>query len=216
MNIIFVCTGNTCRSPMAEYYLKSKNLEGVNVISRGFSGGEGANPKSVAVMKEVGIDISAHISRCISAEEIKNADAVICMTESHKAMLMAFASEQKQIFVLGGGIPDPFGCDIETYRKCRDSIFGAIDALIENGFFGNITVSVATKNDIPDIANIEKQFFCALERKRNSRINGFLYRFLHGKCSKKGCRLYGRFKNCRRGLCNKHSRLARIPPKGCR
>ena len=113
MNIIFVCTGNTCRSPMAEYYLKSKNLDGVNVISRGFSGGEGANPKSVAVMGEVGIDISAHISRCITAEEIKNADAVICMTESHKAMLMAFASEQKQIFVLGGGIPDPFGCDIE-------------------------------------------------------------------------------------------------------
>ena len=159
MNIIFVCTGNTCRSPMAEYYLKSKNLDGVNVISRGFSGGEGANPKSVAVMGEVGIDISAHISRCITAEEIKNADAVICMTESHKAMLMAFASEQKQIFVLGGGIPDPFGCDIETYRKCRDSIFGAIDALIQNGFFGNITVSVATKNDIPDIANIEKQSF---------------------------------------------------------
>ena len=67
MNVIFVCTGNTCRSPMAEYYLKSKNLNDVSVKSRGFSGGDSANEKSIAVMKEVGIDISNHISKNITA-----------------------------------------------------------------------------------------------------------------------------------------------------
>lgn len=161
MNIIFVCTGNTCRSPMAEYYLKSKKICGVNVTSRGFSGGECANPNSVAVMKEIGIDISNHISRPITAEDIKNADVVICMTESHKQLLLSVGCEQNKIFVLSGGIPDPFGCDIDTYRKCRNSIFDGIDRLIQSSLFCDcgIKINIATTDDIPDIANIEKQSF---------------------------------------------------------
>lgn len=159
MNIIFVCTGNTCRSPMAEHYLKSKNLEGVNVISRGFSGGEVANQNSIAVMGEIGIDISNHISSRITADEVQNADAIICMTESHKELLMSFGLNQNRIFVLSGGIPDPFGCNINTYRKCRDSILAGIDQLIQNGFFNKIKISIATVDDIADIAYIEKQCF---------------------------------------------------------
>lgn len=159
MNIIFVCTGNTCRSPMAEYYLKSKNLDGVNVISRGFSGGEPANPNSVAVMNEVGIDISRHISKCITAGEASHADAIICMTEPHKQLLISLGLKPERISVLGGGIHDPFGGDIEIYRKCRNSIFNAIDTLIQNGFFSEITVKIATQSDITSIANIENQSF---------------------------------------------------------
>ena len=159
MNVIFVCTGNTCRSPMAEYYLKSKNLDGVNVISRGFSGGDSANEKSIAVMKEVGIDISNHISKSISADEVLNSDAIICMTESHRQMLLLYGADNSKLYVLGDGIADPFGCDIDTYRTCRDEIFSNIDKLIENGFFSQVTVSVANIDDVKDIANIENNSF---------------------------------------------------------
>lgn len=159
MNIIFVCTGNTCRSPMAEGYLKSKNLDGVRVISRGFSAGESANPKSVAVMNEVGIDISKHISQCITVDEARCADAIICMTESHRQLLISSGANQKCISVLSGGIPDPFGCDIDTYRHCRNSILKAIDNLIENGFFNLAVIEYATTYDVADIAKIEKVCF---------------------------------------------------------
>lgn len=159
MNIIFVCTGNTCRSPMAEYYLKSKNLHELNISSRGFSSGEKANPNSVAVMAEMGIDISSHISRKITLEDIKSADVIICMSESHKNLLMSYTTTNTNIFVLGRGIPDPFGCDINTYRDCRNDIFSAIDVLIENNFFKQAKISVATVNDICAIAKIEEQSF---------------------------------------------------------
>lgn len=144
---------------MAEGYLKSKNLDGVCVMSRGFSAGEPANPKSVAVMDEVGIDISNHISNFITTDDIKSADAIICMTESHKQFLMASGFPKNNIYVLSGGIPDPFGCDINTYRKCRDSIFAGIDKLIDDGFFDEIKICIATPEDIADIANIEKTCF---------------------------------------------------------
>ena len=159
MNIIFVCTGNTCRSPMAEGYFKSKNLDGVCVFSRGFSAGEPANPNSIAVMNEKGIDISNHISQCITADEANRADAIICMTESHKQLLTASGCNKNNIYVLSGGIPDPFGCGVDTYRDCRDSIFAGIDELIQNGFFNEIKIGVAAADDISAIANIEKQSF---------------------------------------------------------
>lgn len=159
MNIIFVCTGNTCRSPMAEGYLKSKNLDNVNVTSRGFGGGEIANPNSVAVMGEVGIDISGHISVRITVDDIKLCDAIICMTESHKQLLIASGCDKDHIYVLSDGIPDPFGCDINTYRACRDSIFEGIDNLIKDGFFDTVAIRYATHDDISAIANIEKECF---------------------------------------------------------
>ncbi|MBQ6885141.1 MAG: ribosomal protein S18-alanine N-acetyltransferase [Clostridia bacterium] len=159
MNIIFVCTGNTCRSPMAEYYLKSKNLNNINVSSRGFSSGEPANPNSIAVMQEINIDISNHISNIITSDDINSADAIICMTESHKQLLISTFGTNFKILVLGNGIPDPFGCDIDTYRKCRDEILIGIDNLISNGFFTDINIAPATLSDVTAIANIEKECF---------------------------------------------------------
>lgn len=159
MNIFFVCTGNTCRSPMAEYYLKSKNLDNVDVCSRGFSGGENANPNSIAVMQEIGIDINGHISASITADDISRADAIICMTDSHKQMLLLSGADANKLYVLGGGVPDPFGCDVNTYRACRDQIITAIDTLINNDFFCDIKVVYATTDDISAIAHIEKECF---------------------------------------------------------
>lgn len=159
MNIIFVCTGNTCRSPMAEYYLKSKNLNGVCVTSRGFSGGESANENSLSVMSEAGIDISGHVSKCITAEDIKTADKIICMTAFHKQLLISLGTNENKIHVLGNGISDPFGCDKDVYRKCRDDIFTAIDELIEKNFFDEIKISESFFESVKAIADIEKACF---------------------------------------------------------
>ena len=159
MNIIFVCTGNTCRSPMAEGYLKSKNLPNLKITSRGFSGGECANEKSAAVMKEIGIDISSHISSPITKSEADNADLIICMTESHRQLLTLSGVDGDKITVLSGGIPDPFGCDTDTYRNCRNAIMGGIDALIDKGVFLDVKIFLADQSHIKAIAHIEKECF---------------------------------------------------------
>lgn len=159
MNIIFVCTGNTCRSPMAEGYLKSKNLPDLYIISRGFSGGETANEKSVAVMDEVSVDIKSHISKPITEDDISNADLIICMTESHRQALISVGADRNKTIVLANGVPDPYGCDISVYRKCRDTILDGIDRLINDGIFDGIKISSANQSYIGDIAYIEKECF---------------------------------------------------------
>lgn len=130
--IIFVCTGNTCRSPMAEGYLKSKKGAGYEIISRGLSADGGpAAENGVAVMKEAGIDISSHLSRQLSYDDLEGADAIVCMSASHAELLEALGIDKLKIFVLG--INDPFGGDMDTYRTCRNEIFDAVDEFIEDG-----------------------------------------------------------------------------------
>lgn len=159
MNVIFVCTGNTCRSPMAEYYLKSKNLKNVDVISRGFTGGEPVNENAVQVMAEVGIKIGSHFSKRILSYDIENADKIICMTNSHRQILISRGAKADKVYVLADEIPDPFGHSRDTYRKCRDSIFSAIDMLIKNNFFSEIEISECAFESVKAIADIEKTCF---------------------------------------------------------
>lgn len=131
-NIVFVCTGNTCRSPMAEGYLKSKKPTGYEIISRGLAtDGSPAAQSSVNVMLEAGIDITKHISKQMSYADAEKADVIVCMSASHADTLEALGIDKLKCYVLG--IPDPFGGDIETYRACRDNIFEAVDELIEDG-----------------------------------------------------------------------------------
>lgn len=158
MKVIFVCSGNTCRSPMAEGYLKSKGLP-LEVHSRGFmTDGECVSENSREVMNEAGIDISAHTSKCISGADL-DADKIICMSPSHAAALINAGADKNKISVLGGGIADPFGGDTSVYRACRDQIFAAIDALIDDGFFSAFIVREMNRDDIPRIAELESLCF---------------------------------------------------------
>ena len=160
MNILFVCTGNTCRSPMAEGYLRSKKLDGITVISRGLaSDGSPVSLNSKTAMAEVGIDISGHISRQITDRDIKNADKIICLSPSHRAVLLSAGVPQEKLYILGKGISDPFGGDITVYRRCRDEIFAAIDELQKDGFFGNICIVPLEERHIKDIAKLEALCF---------------------------------------------------------
>lgn len=159
MNILFVCTGNTCRSPMAEGYLESKNLHDLKIESRGLSSDcVPVSENSRKAMEEKGIDISFHKSHCLSMHDISWADKIIYMSPSHKTVLSLYAPEEK-LFMLGCGISDPYGGDLDIYRKCRDEIFAEIDKLLQSGFFNEMYVVSVKREHIKEIAKLEKICF---------------------------------------------------------
>lgn len=159
MNILFVCTGNTCRSPMAEGYLDSLKLKNVAVESRGISAEGGPlSQNALAVMLEKGIDLSDNVSAQLTSADLLWADKIIYMSPSHLTVLRLFAPQDK-LFMLGEGISDPYGGDEETYRKCRDEIFCAVDNLVRVGFFEETVVLKANDSHIKAIADLEKECF---------------------------------------------------------
>ncbi len=148
MKILFICTGNTCRSPMAEGYLKSLGFE---CESRGLSAnGTPASDNAVAVMKEIGIDISSHISKQLSFADTESFDRIICLADSH---YLALKQQGIKCEVLGDGISDPYCCDTSVYRKCRDQIIKEIDVLFKNG------ITDMQERYIDDITEIENTCF---------------------------------------------------------
>lgn len=159
MNILFVCTGNTCRSPMAEGYLKSKKIPDLNVESRGIAASESpVSENSVNALAEIGIDISGLVSEQLSIADLVWADKIYCMSPSHKTALDMYTNPQK-VEVLGNGISDPFGGDLDIYRNCRDEIISAIDCLIEKGEFSSFYVVKTEREHIKAIAELEKICF---------------------------------------------------------
>ena len=137
--IIFVCTGNTCRSPMAEALLKDAlqkaNLGGFSVSSAGIAAhnGDTINPKSAFVLSENGLATEEFSSTLLEENVLKEAFAVICMTENQKDILLDMrwqalrkADEigeeeiENNIYsfaeLAGYEIIDPYGKDIECYR----------------------------------------------------------------------------------------------------
>lgn len=145
MNILFVCTGNTCRSSMAEGLLKHFAAENpslkLNVKSAGTAAfnNQRASENAVLALQKLGIDITSHKAQTVTKELIKQADLVLAMTKSHKSQLLAFSPDAaNKIFTLSeftskdniGDISDPFGGNLDTYVKCRDEISAHIMKLL--------------------------------------------------------------------------------------
>lgn len=138
MHITFVCTGNTCRSPMAEGIAKKLLNEkysdsGITVSSAGVSASNGSAPSenSVIVCEEIGVDISKHRSSSVTHDLLEQTDVFAVMTKSHAEILKFYGVPEDKMIVLGGGIPDPFGGSVAIYRECRDIIFEAVNELLE-------------------------------------------------------------------------------------
>ena len=135
MNILFICTGNTCRSPMAEGYLKDligkADRKDIAVLSAGLMAGNGqkASVSSLEILKGQGIDISEPQSRQLVPDFLKASDWILTMTESQKMILIAqFPEESETIKTLSefaeleGEIADPFGGDRSQYERAAREI----------------------------------------------------------------------------------------------
>lgn len=137
MKITFVCSGNTCRSPMAEcafeYLLKKEGVTGVEVESRGVVANVGApmSENAKKALQDAGIPIKEHVATAMTPTDILNTDLVICMTERHKIRL----GRMPKVFTLNqltgcGDIKDPYGGDEQAYKECLQELLKAFEKLL--------------------------------------------------------------------------------------
>ena len=126
---LFVCTGNTCRSPMAEaVFNKLYKDSGIVAESCGLmAGGAPLSENARLALEEIGIFDFHHISRQISEELLFSADLIIGMTGEHAArLMMAFPAYATKITVMPLEIEDPYGGDLEIYKICLSQICEAL------------------------------------------------------------------------------------------
>lgn len=149
MKIMFICTGNICRSAMAHKLMEKKlvdnNIKNVEVYSCGIfaEDGDGATYNSEEAMEEYGVDMTSHRATNIRHSKIEEMDLILCATLSHKnAALQMYQNLKGKVFTMKEyvqvdennedlDIQDPWGYDIEIYRMCASKIDGCLDKLIE-------------------------------------------------------------------------------------
>ncbi len=128
--LLVVCTGNTCRSPMAAAVLsrmldEQGLLDAYTVVSAGVAAfdGQPATPNAVEAAKEEGLDFSGHKAQRITLEAIDEAEQIFVMSEEHKRLLADIRPDSEgKISVMQ--VPDPYGADLETYRLCLRQMRG--------------------------------------------------------------------------------------------
>lgn len=145
---LVVCTANICRSPMGAALLQhalaaqSEPLRSFTVTSAGIAArsGEPVSENSVYALKKVGLDISGHLSRPITQRMLDETSVIICMTETHRAMINLHSDHaHKDIYLFREFMPpgadkeigDPYGGPLKVYELCRDEMVEAIPSLVE-------------------------------------------------------------------------------------
>ena len=146
--ILTLCTANICRSPMAAALLQHalaaqpEPLRSMQVTSAGVAArdGEIVSENSVLALKKVGLDIADQRSRALTQQMLDEASLVLCMTESHRAMIRLQADPApKNLFLFREFMPqrgdkeigDPYGGPLKVYEAARDEMVEAIPSLIE-------------------------------------------------------------------------------------
>ena len=145
--ILFVCTGNTCRSPMAAVIFNSIAAEkGLDYVAESAGvaavGDRPASQNAIKAVAEIGLNLSGHRTRFLPSLDLNEYSLFVALNDEHYEILRSIgipdsmlrllrrAPNVDDIYDLRQGIVDPYGGDINAYRKCRDEIIGAVKMLI--------------------------------------------------------------------------------------
>ncbi|MBL0713785.1 MAG: low molecular weight protein arginine phosphatase [Desulfosarcina sp.] len=148
MEILFVCTGNICRSPMAEgllrHMLARRSLSGVQIRSAGIHALDGrpAEPHAVEAARELGADITGHTARSLDREMVERADMILVMERGQAeliARVLPRATQKEKLRLLAAGsaesgspeVDDPYGMSLDAYRTCAHVIRRCLTAVLE-------------------------------------------------------------------------------------
>jgi len=144
--ILFVCTGNTCRSPMAVALLREMapdlNLE-IRSAGTAAAAGMPASSTAIEAMREVDIDLTGHRSATLDGYMLEEADLVFCMAERHRRHIVDwFKSLENRVYLVREfdpertdadypNVPDPIGLDIDAYRRALTMIERSLHEVIK-------------------------------------------------------------------------------------
>lgn len=133
---MLVCTGNTCRSPLAAALLRQalagRGIDDVEVSSAGTGAWEGSPASEAAYLVglERGLDLSGHRARLVTSDVASEADLILTMARHHRARLLELGADSR-VHLLGeyagrtgadAEVADPYGADLEAYRQARDEL----------------------------------------------------------------------------------------------